>query len=140
MFSEMKTKGSVGSPQIEGRDKCIELPRRQSLSLRTAILKSKPLRIAVGEKCIRQRRRQEAKQGRAAIVMPQAIKTIRADQNANWIFFGGVESGSREQTVTSNAYGANEGTRFARVGRTTKPLKHRRLSIPSTNWKAAVVK
>ena len=42
-------------------------------------------------------------QGRAAVFLPQAIKTFRAPQNATRILFGGVESGSRAQTVTCNA-------------------------------------
>ena len=42
-------------------------------------------------------------QGRAAVLMPQAIKTFSAHQNATRILFGGVESGSRAETVTCNA-------------------------------------
>ena len=38
------------------------------------------------------------------------------------MFIGIVESGSRAQTITCNAQGANDKTWIARVGRTTKPL------------------
>ena len=61
-------------------------------------------------------------QGRAAIIVPQAIKTLRALQDASWIFFDSVETGSRAQTITCDTQGTNDKTRFARVGRTTKPL------------------
>ena len=69
------------------------------------------------------------KQGRAAIIVPQAIKTFRAPQDASRIYFDIVESGSRAQTVTCNAYGANDKTRFSRVGRTGNPLEEQVHSI-----------
>ena len=39
-------------------------------------------------------------QGRAAIMVPQAIKSFRAPQDASRICFDSVESGSRAQTIT----------------------------------------
>ena len=61
--------------------------------------------MAVGEmhSPVRGREVKMVEQGRAAVVMPLAIKSFRATRDASRMFICIVESGSRAQITTCNA-------------------------------------